>query len=121
MFHDFWRLQTHAFTDDQKHTASNSSLVDVADVAVSCALDPLGGFTVHHHGAGPDDFVDFLRRRAVLQVASVQSEFFLNALNLGIGGLVVPDVQFPTNHVRNQHSERLGRAACSTDGPGKMD
>ena len=54
-------FQTHAFTNDEKDTASDTGLVDVSDVAIASALDAFGGFTVDHHRACSDDFINFLR------------------------------------------------------------
>ena len=114
------RFQAHALPDDEEDTTSNACFVDVADVAVPCALDAFGGLAVDHHRTGTNDFVDFLRRWAILQVATVESEFFLHSLHFRVGRLVVADVQLASNHVGDENGEGLGRTARRTNWAGEV-
>ena len=103
MLLDFGCFEAHSFPDDQEYAASDSGLVDVSHVAVARTFDAFRGFAVDHHRAGSNDLINFLRRRAILQVAAIEAEFFLHPLHFWVCRLVVPDVQFPSNHVRNQN------------------
>ena len=121
VFLNLWCFQTHPFSDHEQHPASNSGFVDVSHVPVPCALDAFGGLAVDHHRARPNDFINFWRRRAVLQIPPVEPKFFLDPLNFRIGWLVVADVQLPANHVGDQNRQGLSRSTCGPNGSCKMN
>ena len=121
MLLNFRRLQAHAFTNDQQHTASNAGVVHVAHASVAGTLDALGGLAVDHDGAGPHDFLDFSGGRAVLQVAAEESELLLDALHFGVGWLVGVDPQLPPDHVCDEHGQGLRGSTRCADGAGKVD
>ncbi len=55
-----------------------------------------------------------------MQIASVQAELFLDSFHLGIGGLIVPDVQLTANHVGDEDSQGLGCTTGCTNRACKM-
>ena len=56
-----------------------------------------------------------------MEVAAIQSKLFLDALNFGVSGLVVADVQLTTNHIGNEDCQGLGCTACGPNWTCKMN
>ena len=121
MLLNFWSFETHSFSDNEQYTPSDSCFVDVSDSTVSCTFDGFGRLSVDHDRACPNDFFNFGGGWAVLQIATVQPEFFLNSLNFPVTRDVRPDVQFSSNHVSNQYSQSLRSTSSSTNRSCKMD
>ena len=56
-----------------------------------------------------------------MQIASVQSELFLDSFHLGVGGLIMPDVQLTANHVGDEDSQGLSRTTGCANWTCKMN
>ena len=53
--------------------------------------------------------------------STIETEFFLHTLNFGVRRLIVPDVEFPTNHVGDENGQRLGGSTCGANGACEMN